>query len=181
MSEGSQTTVLRRRFTTEVVPGAVEALSSPDDRFFAFFNPADLSTLSRAICQLDEYVAAEGPFDAIMGFSAGAVLAASYLIEKQRKGGKTPFRYGLFLSSASSAAEMQYLGVDALKDVILIPTTHIWGSADETAPTGGVDLSNLCDPTLKMTLVHDGGHQMPRKEYLTEAVHIIRRTIFLAT
>lgn len=161
----------------------MDALSSPDDRFFAFFDPADLSTLTKAIAQLDAYVSAEGPFDAIMGFSAGAVLAASYLVEKQRAGLSPPFKCGVFLSSANSGAEMRHLGVDASAgDQVLIrlPTAHIWGSVDETAPTGGADLARYCDPTLRQTVVHDGGHQMPRIGHLTAAVHAIRRTTFQA-
>lgn len=127
-----------------------------------------------------------------MGFSAGAVLAAMYLVQKQRQAGEagpaktqTPFRLAVFLSSASSSAEFAYLGIhisrdDSSEPLIKIPTAHIWGSADETAPTGGLDLSRLCDPATRLTLVHDGGHEVPRKHLLTESVHVIRRTILLA-
>lgn len=117
-----------------------------------------------------------------MGFSAGAVLAAMYLVEKQRQDDKVPFKCGVFLSSASSAAEMgQLCHNDAQRDLIRIPTAHIWGSSDQTAPTGGEDLSRLCDPSARHTLIHEGGHEIPRKGYLTDAVHVIRRTIYLAS
>ncbi|KAL2758195.1 hypothetical protein ACRALDRAFT_1080133 [Sodiomyces alcalophilus JCM 7366] len=177
----------------------VETLASPDAKFYAFYDPNDLSTVPHAISQLDKYVAAEGPFDGLVGFSAGAVLAAMYLAQKQRQGGEggpakpqtPPFRCAVFLSSASSSAEFAHLGVDisaysndgdssTSDPLIKIPTAHIWGSADETAPTGGLDLSRLCDPATRLTLVHDGGHEVPRKNLLTESVHIIRRTILLA-
>lgn len=75
---------------------------------------------------------------------------------------------------------MAHLGVDLHRDLLRIPTAHVWGSADETAPTGGVDLAQLCDPSARLTLVHEGGHEIPRKAHLTECVHVIRRTLYLA-
>lgn len=176
----------------------VESLASPDQRFFAYYNPSDLDTITPCLAQLDEYVMAEGPFDGVMGFSAGAVLAAMYLVEKQKQHqgagdgndgcGRFPFRCAIFLSSASNREEMGHVVGGAIDDdlplpprlLLRIPTAHIWGAADRTAPTGGEDLARFCDPALRLTLVHDGGHELPRREYLTKAVHVIRRTIYLA-
>jgi predicted esterase len=115
-----------------------------------------------------------------MGFSAGAVTAALYMLEKQRRGEKLPFRGAIFLSSAANTAEKAFLDVRPEVDVLRIPTAHVWGEADENAPTGGQDLASICDPTLRRVLVHDGGHEMPRKEYLMETVHTIRRTLLEA-
>lgn len=127
--------------------------------------------------QLDEYVTREGPFDIIMGFSAGAVTAGLYMLDKQRQGAKVPFRGAVFLSSASSTAEQAHLRVNPDDDVIRAPTAHIWGSADENAPSGGQDLARICASDRRWILVHDGGHELPRKEFLTETVHVIRRTL----
>jgi hypothetical protein len=140
--------------------------------------------LQHAISQLDEYVTAEGPFDAVMGFSAGAVLAALYLVLKQQQGLPAPLKCGIFVASASSTRETAYLGLDAQGERdgphICIPTAHIWGSNDGIAPTGGAGVTQMCDPSRCLTYVHDGGHEFPRKERLTTAVHVIRRVIKLA-
>lgn len=164
-------------------------LSSPGESFYAFYNPRDLSKLQNSINQLDRYISAEGPFDAIMGFSGGAVLAAMYLKHQhfqqdQGEGeAKLPFKCGIFLSSASCRMEGRTVGVDvegAGKSLIAIPTVHIWGSNDAIAPTGGEDVSSMCDPAQRQILVHDGGHEVPRQDYLVESVHAIRRTLDLA-
>lgn len=158
----------------------MEALSSPDHHFYAYYDPHDNTTISTAISQLDGYIENEGPFDAIMGFSAGAVLAAMYLASKTEP---VPFKCAVFLSSGSDVEIDAVLGVgaDAKRQVIGIPSVHIWGSEDTMAPTGGADLSQLCDPKTRLISIHDGGHELPRKEYLTEAVQSIRKTIYLAS
>ncbi|EED11962.1 conserved hypothetical protein [Talaromyces stipitatus ATCC 10500] len=168
----------------------IETFSTPDQSFYAFYNPEELSTLQVTIAQLDEYITAEGPFDVVMGFSAGAVLAASYILQKQQQQGHDtpPFKCGIFLSSALSAAEMNYLGWLHSDDndegghlTIRLPTVHIWGANDQTAPTGGADLSKLCDPAQRLIVIHDGTHELPRGEHMTQAVHAIRRALYAAS
>lgn len=133
------------------------------------------------MAQLDSYIAVGGPFDGVMGFSAGAVVAALYMADKHRRGEQSPFKCAVFLSAAKIIEEQEYLGFNVAKrPLIQVPTAHIWGANDLTAPTGGHDLSRLCEPALVQTIIHDGGHEIPRKGYLTDAVHAIRRTIFAA-
>lgn len=38
-------------------------------------------------------------------------------------------------------------------------------------------MSEICDPTVRRTIVHDGGHEFPRDIDLIKAVHVIRRTV----
>jgi hypothetical protein len=136
--------------------------------------------------QLHGYILAEGPFDAVMGFSAGAVLAASYLAEQQALIGHTDkranhtFKCGIFISSASCKDEAKFLegkGFGVGEDLVQIPSVHVWGSNDNLAPAGGADLSLFFDPAQRLILVHDGGHEFPRGTFLTKAVHLIRRAI----
>lgn len=162
-------------------PG-IERISSPGHLFYAFYNPEDLSTLRDAIEQLHKYISAEGPFDAVMGFSGGAVLAASYIMQQEQS-----FQCAIFFSSAASVVELTYLGLlddhgDVLRNsIIRMPTVHIWGANDRTAPSGGADLSKLCDPAQRLILVHNGAHEFPRGDYLTQAVHCIRRAVHADT
>ncbi|KAI1383544.1 serine hydrolase FSH [Hypoxylon trugodes] len=158
----------------------LEALSSPGQSFYAYYDPKDPSTLFQTIDHLDRYISTEGPFDIVMGFSAGAALAALYILDRQRRGEPSPFKCGIFLSSAVSKAESAFLGLEGGSDnLIRIPTVHIWGSEDSTAPTGGEDLCRLCDPNVRFTVVHDGGHEVPKKQYLIQAVNAIQRGLDL--
>ena len=116
-----------------------------------------------------------------MGFSGGSVLAAAYILEKQRQHSAADFKCGIFLSSAECRPEMHYLGLDPPHDLIRIPTVHTWGTNDATAPTGGQDLSRMCAPTLRLTVIHDGGHEVPKGDCLIEAVHAIRRSMHTTT
>ncbi|KAI0810329.1 serine hydrolase-domain-containing protein [Xylaria sp. FL0064] len=155
----------------------VEALSSPGHNFYAFFDPADLATLQIAMDQLDHYIASEGPFDAVMGFSAGCVLAALYLVRKQQQSPELPFKCAIFLSCAEIRQELRHLGVDAVRNPVRVPTAHIWDANDATAPSGGQDLCEICDAETRLTLIHDGGHEVPRGHHLAEACHVIRRVL----
>ncbi|KAK7699884.1 hypothetical protein SLS64_011314 [Diaporthe eres] len=159
-------------------PG-VEALSLPNQSFYAFYDPGNLVTFHDATRMLHEYVSMEGPFDAVMGFSGGAVLAALYMAELQQQGKEVPFKCGIFIASADSTAEMRHLGLKSQTEMSHIPTAHIWGSNDVTAPTGGNELSQICKVETRHTVVHDGAHEVPRKQNLTETVHAIRRTFGL--
>lgn len=173
-------------------------MTAPGHSFYGYYNPQNLDTLPGSLSQLDDYIATYGPFDVLMGFSAGAVLAAAYLLQKETQRQKyneteatdvdtefsvnpyAPIQCAIFLASAESANELGYLGLDDRKSVIRLPTAHIYGARDGIAPTGGEDLSRVCDPSVRTVVIHQGGHEVPRKEALTDAVHAIRRTLLVA-
>lgn len=52
-------------------------VSSSTDECFSYADIEDLDTCLEAIELLDSYVTAEGPFDGILAFSQGAIIAAS--------------------------------------------------------------------------------------------------------
>jgi pimeloyl-ACP methyl ester carboxylesterase len=141
-----------------------------------------LCTFDKALEHLDKYIAVEGPFDAVLGFSAGSVLGALYLAHTQRRGLSLPFKCGVFLASGNFADELKHAGLDvwSLENRIRLPSAHIWGSADTVAPKGGPELLRLFDPAQSHVLVHDGGHDVPKKEYVTEATNLIRRVVAMA-
>ena len=157
----------------------VAALASPDQSFYAFYDPSDYHGLRLAVDQLTSFVENEGPFDGVIGFSGGAVVAAMCILDKQRRTDRAglPFRYAIFVSSAKSKEAMVALGLDPQVDIIRIPTAHIWGRLDSVEPSGGPDLSKVCKAAVRSTCVHDGGHEFPRDMYLTKAVQTIRRTL----
>jgi len=164
-------------------------LSTSGELCYAYYDPHNLDKLDESIRLLDRYITAEGPFHAVLGFSGGAVLVAMYLRLRYSRSSpidckkKVPFKCGIFLSSASCHLEGSLAGADDVEadmGLIGIPTLHVWGSKDSIAPNGGKDVSNMCDPAQRQILVHDGGHEVPRQDYLVESVHAIRRTLALA-
>lgn len=171
----------------------VETMTAPGHSFYGYYNPRNLESLPTSLSQLEDYIATYGPFDVLMGFSAGAVVAATYLLQKEIHGGArstaadtesdldpyAPIRCAIFLASAESADELRYLGLDNQQAILRLPTAHIYGAIDDTAPTGGEDLSRICDASVRTIMIHQGGHEVPRKEALTEAVHVIRRTLLM--
>lgn len=157
-------------------------MASKDHRFYSLWNPNEPSTFVEALALLDTYVEDEGPFDAVLGFSAGCTLASIYIMQKQQQG-QQPFKCAVFLSCGPISTEMELLGLEqgpqqGPNQRLRIPTAHIWGSADEVSTTSGAELFDFCEAgTKRQVLVHDGGHEMPRKDYLTESVHAIRKVI----
>ena len=143
-----------------------------------------------ALSDLERYVAEEGPFDGVLGFSLGGALAATLLISKslehREANPNPPFKCAIFLSAAIPYDPTAILRDEIRKicstqgELIQIPTAHIWGSnydmAKETCPV----LSELCNPHLRNIFVHDLGHDVPGARShgaMNGIIRVIRRTI----
>lgn len=145
---------------------------------------------------LDKLIHQDGPFDGVIAFSQGVILATTLIIQKlQDKKLKSqsvcPFKCGIFFSPAYTALDYTSLmrgvvaEIDAasLEEVIDIPTAVIWGSAD---PLSGrvLEFSGLVDHRHLSTFVHQGGHELPGwgdKDGVTGCVNTIRRVIDAAS
>ncbi|KAI9740046.1 MAG: hypothetical protein M1818_004797 [Claussenomyces sp. TS43310] len=179
---------------SEMFPTLREVISATDD-FFSYADIADLDSCLRALDHLDAYVMAEGPFDAILAFSQGASIAASYLAQRMQRdpdaerASAPPFRCAIFFS-APAAYDLDSLkrghfraltrAVDG--ELIRIPTAHIWGRNDTTIDAATV--SGLCAPDTAEVYVHEGGHEVPgvrMNAAVRSSVQIIRRVISTAT
>lgn len=145
---------------------------------------------------LEDYIATEGPFDAVMAFSQGAGLAATLMIRKllqepAQQRINPLFKCAIFFSggipgdpAALGKNELRPLSYDTDGEVIGVPTAHIWGSNDQQYPTFGPVLSQLCKREMRTVFIHQGGHEIPgssSKDAVTATVHAIRRTIAKAT
>ena len=53
--------------------------------------------------------------------------------------------------------------------LIKIPTVHVWGSKDPRYPSS-VQLSHFCEGSLRKTLDHGSGHDIPRTRDCSESV-----------
>ena len=164
-------------------------MSQADATYWAYFDSTSISSYIQALDQLDTYLRAEGPFDAILAFSQGAGLAAMYLARKaiQGPGSTPPLKCAVLISCAAIYDPTAWLEhgqvrvLEPAKDgqLIKIPTVHIWGKEDSVRHESEV-VSNLCDQSQATTFVHEGGHEVPRlgtKHAVAGTVKAMRRGI----
>lgn len=120
--------------------------------------------------QLAEYVATNGPFDGVIGFSQGAVLAATLIIATEKKliMMENPFRCAIFLCgglpfdfAALQNGEVKLLDPNENATLMHLPTTNAWASNDLDYPGMGPPLSKLCSEANTHEIIHDAGHGVP--------------------
>ena len=71
----------------ELKIAGVEALAPSGSLFYAFYDPHNLVvSLRQSLDLLHSFILADRPYDGLMGFSGGAVLAALYLAEQSSLG-----------------------------------------------------------------------------------------------
>ena len=143
----------------------------------------------KAVEALDAYIAAEGPFDAIMGFSQGAYLAATLLALKVKQNPQKQLMDPIFKCAVFFSGDCPYdpvvlrgeiLDLDMEGETITIPTTHVWGHNDKVWPGRALKLSKMCKKKGRTVYIHDGGHDIPgskSKAAVIGIVHAIRRTV----
>lgn len=114
---------------------------------------------------LNELLDAEGPFDAVLGFSHGACIAATLLEDNIRKsrdrGMPSMFKMGIFLCGVPpyNLRDSGLLLADTAGQVFELPTIHVIGSADPLVDFA-LALYNLCDPDTAEIFDHGRGHQL---------------------
>src|SRR5262245_46228670 len=98
---------------------------------------------------LEQYVTTNGPFDAVLAFSQGSVLASAFILHQQTRS-QYPFKCAVFIAGASLTDEPSLesdtntegcLWKDG--DRIGLPTLHIWGEGEEDH-TKPLSLMDLC-------------------------------------
>lgn len=174
------------------------------DEFYGYMPDAitDASQCRDLVAGLVNYVHSQGPFDGVMGFSEGGIVAAMLLIEDARHP-FARFKCGIFFSAAlpldpdvvrSEVVRCIDPNVDGV--VLHVPTALIveenlvrlrdrsplaalW--APEDAQEG---LVRICDDGLREVVRHNLEHQVPGSkstEGLPETLQAIQRTIERAT
>lgn len=159
------------------------------DGYFSYFDPSSVEQALKAVDALDAYITAEGPFDAIMGFSQGAFLAATLLALKVKQNPHQQlmdpiFKCALFFSGdcpydPAAVLRGELLDFDMEGETIPIPTTHVWGYNDQLSGRA-LKMSNICKTKGRTVYIHDGGHDIPGSKSKTDVigiVHAIRRTV----
>ncbi|KAF4960433.1 hypothetical protein FSARC_10493 [Fusarium sarcochroum] len=147
-------------------PG-LEAFISPDEGL-AYYDQRSAESVLTAVDDLSEYIAEEGPFDGVLGFSQGASLAAMIMV-RARHANPPPFQFAIFFCAglpysekALRAGELKFLRVeDTTGPIIHVPTANIFGTKDPDVSYSKA-LVDLCQPWGRVVLDHGAGHEIPR-------------------
>ncbi|GAB1316524.1 Family of serine hydrolases 3 [Madurella fahalii] len=164
-------------------------VASPTDDFFAYADFDDLTSCVKALNQLENYIASEGPFDGLLAFSQGATISATYLAHAQMRGVAVPFKCAIFFSAGGvfdadllAKGEVSMLTPESVGEVIRIPTAHIWGLNDSTVNSAAV--AAVCAGEKRQVFTHDGAHEIPGVRSpadVKSSVRIMRRVISMAS
>ena len=77
-------------------PGVPAWASGPFYSFATGFTPSEMRD---ALSKIEGFIRDHGPFDGVFGFSLGAAVAISYILDQQSKHALTPFGFGVFFST----------------------------------------------------------------------------------
>jgi predicted esterase len=146
-------------------------------------NPS-FSMIKAAMSRLVEMVDNDLEIEGVIGYSEGAEIAASLILEEQRLSqefGRIPrLKCAVFICGWPPKDPVTgniVLADDHDGEVIKIPTCHVVGAADPFLD-GSMALYNICDPDTADLFDHGGGHVIPRtKETLTDLSEVIRDMI----
>ncbi|OBT78884.1 hypothetical protein VF21_02794 [Pseudogymnoascus sp. 05NY08] len=178
-------------------PKEITAIYPPP--YLSWHPPHTLDThIAQGLLDIRTYIADNGPYDACLGFSQGAVMLALLLLEDSAaaisaansssnngstndstndngtiNGTSTPppplFTLAIFLSGSLYPLATPLLSAGAR---ISIPTTHVWGGKRDYVTTNGAGeaLRDACTSEGRVVVEHGEGHVVPRGEGGVRAV-----------
>lgn len=134
------------------------------------FLPTDRPEASKAryledVDRLNQVIEREGPFQAVFGFSIGALVAGNLILDNLRrskaKGRECDFKLAIFACGLPPCnfEEGGVLLVDSHGEVFPMPTCHIIGSNDPLIDFS-LALYNLCNQEKAMIFDHGKGHRL---------------------
>ncbi|XP_076899966.1 rhodanese-like domain-containing protein 6 [Bidens hawaiensis] len=132
------------------------------------------SGYEKSVTYLKEFVAKNGAFDGIFGFSQGAAMAACVAAQKLSLKGEIDFRFVILCSGFRvNLAENE-------KSVINCPSLHIYGSDHgkdtQIAFDASRQLVSLFEEGSSVTIEHDYGHIIPtRSPYIDTIKDFLQR------
>ncbi|KAJ5352701.1 hypothetical protein N7452_001675 [Penicillium brevicompactum] len=175
-------------FPYELAP-EIRDIVPANDQGFSYFDPDSVSASLQAVHDLETLIEEDGPYDAVLAFSQGMMLACTLLMHLVQEKKPLPFKCAVFFSPRMAPlnyVDLQsgaFTEIDAnvVTDVIEISTALVWGSRDPCAGKA-VELKKIFQSDTLSTVVHEGSHEVPGyafKDALMQAVKVIRRTIDL--
>jgi len=141
--------------------------------------------------QLEQYIAAEGPFEAVLAFSQGAGFAAMHIVRTALEGKPSPFQCAILICPNEVYDPVAWFDSHQILPLdpavygrpIRIPTVVIYGEKDPYKDRSE-RISMVCDLSKLVVYQHPGGHEVPGlgvKESVSQVVKMIRRGITQAT
>ena len=144
--------------------------------------PIEESTRSikNAMTQLRNTMNESGPFQGVIGYSEGAAMAATLLVEElqeaDRTGVPSTLKCGIFMAGAPAfrpAVGGWYLW-DEVGEVINVPTCHVIGVSDPYIHCA-LALHDTCDSEKAIIFDHGWGHTIPRDAEMVQELAITIR------
>ncbi|RDL31345.1 Uncharacterized protein BP5553_09554 [Venustampulla echinocandica] len=140
--------------------------------------------VQRMLDDLHQVVHEEGPFQGVIGYSEGATVAATLLLNEQRRcrdaGSSSTFKCAIFFAGwppLASEGENSLLLSDQVGQIITVPTCHVIGAADPYLQ-GCMALFNVCDSETAEMFDHGKGHLIPRdRRTVKELADVVRKFI----
>jgi predicted esterase len=133
----------------------------PDRPYYEWFYKSDdddqgYEGLDESMKRLEEYIAAEGPFDGLLGFSQGASMVTRLVKRQETDGSTKRFKFVVFIGGVPPAELLSSPDVCTLTSV---PSLHIMGESDPFLPH-----SQKLEAVFggkRTTMVHSEGHNIP--------------------
>ncbi|KAJ5893875.1 hypothetical protein N7495_005566 [Penicillium taxi] len=152
------------------IMSAIDARGDPEDTMRIWqaspgsYGGRDITpVLSRLLEQIDQ----DNDIEGIIGYSEGAGVAASLIVEESKRMelfGRIPrLKSAIFIAGLPpmDSGTGRFLLRDEVGYLIKIPTCHIVGTQD-TMICGAMALYNVCDCDTADLFDHGGGHSIPR-------------------
>ncbi|KAI0485235.1 serine hydrolase FSH [Xylariaceae sp. FL0804] len=138
-----------------------------------------------AVDDLADYLHENGPFDAVVGFSLGAALAASLLLRNEQQGVRHQVRCAVFVCgvqpcdwSGLRQGTLHLLQAEDVQRRIHLPTVHAWSPGDTEYPGQSQHLVQMCSKAGRFEVVHSAGHSVPtNKEEVGLLAEAIRHAL----
>jgi len=127
---------------------------------------------------MEEY----GPFDGICAYSEGATVAATLILDEQRRweeeGRKPQIKAAVFFSGWPPLLpnSNQLLLMDDSDSMLEIPTCHVVGSGDPYLH-GAMALFNVCSEDVSHLFDHGKGHTIPRDARTIKELGVVVRAM----
>lgn len=162
-------------------PG-IEEVFGTQQACYSYYDGTPSSALA-AVNDLAAYIAENGPFDIVLGFSLGAALAATLLLQPhdddnhdevpshavaRRLVSSAVFVCGILPVDRADLRHGEMVWLDASQALqrwgpIMIPTVHSWSKQDIEYPGQSQQLMGMCLEADRIELLHTAGHGFPSK------------------
>ncbi|RYP63533.1 hypothetical protein DL771_009229 [Monosporascus sp. 5C6A] len=131
--------------------------------------PYSPRTLQSALDRLFQIMDEDREIDGILGYSEGATVAATLILEESRRlqeeGRPRRIKYGIFFAGwppvRLQGDHIQVLLPDEVENAIDVPTCHVIGCNDPYIH-GAMALYSMCDEDTALLFDHGKGHTVPR-------------------